>query len=215
MLPLAENLLHLILEYQFEGRYVNMVIMLFGITNVGKTVTGEKLAAKLNYSFFDLDEEIKKRFQMTLENFLKENPYPYERHKIKGKILKDLLNEHKDNMVIAVSPIYYARFFNSLIDLEQVIAIELQDSEEHIFERLVFSDENDNVYQDDTYKEEHKDYYIKDIHEDIVYARKLFKKIENKYFINNRSVDQVVDELIVMIQGIMMSQSCQNSSPRA
>jgi len=41
-------------------------------------------------------------------------------------------------MIIAVSPIYNARNFNSLIDLEQVIAIELQDSEEHIFERLVF-----------------------------------------------------------------------------
>ena len=105
-------------------------------------------------------------------------------------------------MVIAVSPIYNARNFNSLLDLEQVIAIELQDSEEHIFERLVFSDEKDNVYKDDAYKEEHKDYYIKDIHEDIVFARGVFKKIENKYFINNRSVDQVVDELMVIIQNI-------------
>lgn len=39
-----------------------MIIMLFGISNVGKTVTGEMLAKKLNYSFLDLDEEIKKRF---------------------------------------------------------------------------------------------------------------------------------------------------------
>ena len=77
-----------------------MVIMLFGISNVGKTVTGEKLAEKLKYTFLDLDEEIKKRFQMTLENFMKENPYPHERYKIKGKILKDLLNEYKGNMVI-------------------------------------------------------------------------------------------------------------------
>lgn len=37
-----------------------MLIMLFGIVNVGKTVTGEKLAEKLNYTFLDLDEEIKK-----------------------------------------------------------------------------------------------------------------------------------------------------------
>ncbi len=182
-----------------------MVIMLFGISNVGKTVTGEKLAEKLKYSFLDLDEEIKKRFQITLEKFMHDYPYPHERYRIKGKILRDLLNEYKDNRVIAVSPIYNARNFNSLIDLEQVIAIELQDTEEHIFERLVFSDENDNVYQDAVYKEQHKDYYIQDIHEDIVYARRTFKKIENKYFINNRSVDQVVDELIVMIQNISMN----------
>ncbi len=179
-----------------------MVIMLFGVSNVGKTVTGEKLAEKLNYSFIDIDEEIKKRFQTTLEKFMQEHPFSYERGQIKGKLLKDLLKEYKDNIVIAVSPIYYARFFNSLINLENVIAIELQDSEEHIFERLVFSDENDNVYKDDEYKEEHKEYYINDIHEDIVYVRNVFKKIKNKYFINNRSVDQVVDELMAIIQGI-------------
>ncbi|MBB2183605.1 hypothetical protein H0486_12045 [Lachnospiraceae bacterium MD1] len=81
-------------------------------------------------------------------------------------------------MVIAVSPIYNARNFNSLIDLEQVIAIELQDSEEHIFQRLFFFDENDNIYKEDEYKEQHKDYYIQDIHENIVYARRILKKSE-------------------------------------
>jgi len=179
--------------------------MLFGVTNVGKTVTGEKLAKKLNYLFLDMDEEIKKRFHTTLEKFIQENPFPHERDQIKGKLLKSLLNEYKDNVVIAVSPFFYARNFNSLLDLEQVIAIELQDSEEHIFERLIFSDENDNVYKDDEYKEEHKDHYIKEIHEDIVYARRVYKKIENKYFINNRPVDQVVDELMVIIQNVSMN----------
>ncbi|WP_366924328.1 hypothetical protein MFMK1_001293 [Metallumcola ferriviriculae] len=182
-----------------------MIIMLFGISNVGKTVTGGKLAERLKYSFFDLDEEIKRKFQITLEKFMQDYPYSYERHKIKGKILKDLVNKYKDNMVIAVSPIYYARNFNSLLDLEQVIAIELQDSEEHIFERMVFSDENDNIYKDDAYKEAHKDYYIRDIHEDIVYAKRVFKKVDNKYFIDNRSVDQVVDELIVVIHNITVN----------
>lgn len=176
--------------------------MLFGISNVGKTVTGEKLAEKLNYTFIDMDREIKKRFQMSLEEFMQKYPYAFERSKVKGKVLKDLIEEYKDNIVIAVSPIWYARNFNYLLDLERVIAIELQDSEENIFERLVFSDKDDNVYKDDEYKEQHKDYYIKDIHEDIVYTRKVFKKIKNKYFINNRPVDQVVDDLLIIIQNI-------------
>ena len=184
-----------------------MVILLFGISNVGKTVTGEKLAEKLGYSFLDLDEEIKKRLQTTLERFMHDNPYHHERYIIKGKILRDLIDEYKENVVIAVSPIYYARNFNSLLDLEQVIAIELQDAEEHIFQRLVFSDEEDNVYKDDEYKNLHKDYYIKDIHEDIIYARRAFQKIKNKYFINNRSVNQVVDDLIVMIKNKSMEKT--------
>jgi shikimate kinase len=180
-----------------------MVILLFGITNVGKTVTGAKLAEKLNYTFYDMDEVIKKKFQTTLEKFMKDNPYTYERGRLKGKILSDIINESTGNIVIAVSPIWYARFFNRLLDLDRVIAIELQDSEEHIFQRLVFSDEEDNVYIDDEYKEQHKEYYIKDIHEDIMYAKKIFNKIKNKYFMNNQSVDQVVDGLIVMIHNIL------------
>ncbi|QAT40676.1 hypothetical protein [Clostridium sp. JN-9] len=151
-----------------------------------------------------MDEEIKKRLHTTLERFIHDYPYSDERCKIKGKILGDLLEEYKENIVIAVSPIYYARNFNFLLDLEQVIAIELQDTEEHIFQRLVFTDDEDNICKDDIYKSLHKDYYIKEIHEDIVYARKTFKKIENKYFINNQSVDQVVDDLIVMIKNISM-----------
>ncbi|MBB2183606.1 hypothetical protein H0486_12050 [Lachnospiraceae bacterium MD1] len=44
-----------------------MIIMLFGVSYVGKTVIGEKFAKRLRYSFCDLDDEIKKRFQMSLE----------------------------------------------------------------------------------------------------------------------------------------------------
>ncbi len=55
-----------------------MIIMLFGVSNVEKTVTGAKLAEKLKYSFFDLDEEIKHRFQLTLEEFMRKNPWPQE-----------------------------------------------------------------------------------------------------------------------------------------
>lgn len=179
-----------------------MVIMLFGISNVGKTVTGQKLAEKLRYSFLDLDEEIKKRFQTTLEQFMKDNPFSYERGKIKGAILGDLISKNEHDMVIAVSPIFYARHFNRLIDKEQVIAIELQDSEEHIFERLIFSDENDNEYEDNEYKEKHREPFIKDIHEDIIFSKRLFKKIKNKYFINNSPVEKVVDDLIILIKNI-------------
>lgn len=178
-----------------------MIILLFGASNVGKSVTAEKLAEKLKYTFFDLDDEIKKSLQTTLEKFMGQYPFPHERFKMKGNILKNLIMEHKDDMVIAVSPIYYARNFNSLLDLENVIGIELQDSEEHIFERLIFSDENDEIYKDDEYKNLHKEYYMKEIHKDIMYIKRPYKKIKNKYFIDNRPVEQVATQLFDMIQG--------------
>lgn len=36
-----------------------MTILLFGISNVGKSITGELLAKQLGYHFYDLDEEVK------------------------------------------------------------------------------------------------------------------------------------------------------------
>ena len=47
-----------------------MKILLFGISNVGKTTIGTMLAKQLGYSFYDLDEEVKKEFKMTLEEFV-------------------------------------------------------------------------------------------------------------------------------------------------
>lgn len=81
-----------------------MVILLFGVSNVGKTVTGKKLAEKLGCYFLDLDEEIKKKFQTTLEKFMKDNPFSYKRGKIKGEVLRDLINKNqsKNDIVIAV-----------------------------------------------------------------------------------------------------------------
>lgn len=41
----------------------NMIILLFGISNVGKTETGKLLAKRLGYDFKDLDEEVKKYYK--------------------------------------------------------------------------------------------------------------------------------------------------------
>ena len=40
-----------------------------------------------------------------------------------------------------------------------------------------------------------QDYYIRDIHQDIVYVRRIFKKIQWKYFVDNKSIDQAAEEL--------------------
>ncbi len=37
-----------------------MNILLFGVSNVGKSVTGKLLAQRLEYDFYDLDDEVKK-----------------------------------------------------------------------------------------------------------------------------------------------------------
>ena len=47
-----------------------MKILLFGVSNVGKSTVGKLLAERLGFDFFDLDEEIKRRMEMSLEEFV-------------------------------------------------------------------------------------------------------------------------------------------------
>lgn len=60
----------------------------------------------------------------------------------------------------------------------------------------MFSDENDNVYRDDVYKNAHKEYYLREIREDIVWYGSVYSVISNKYHINNEPPDVVVEGLI-------------------
>jgi shikimate kinase len=48
-----------------------MNILLFGVSNVGKTCTGKALADRLGFEFYDLDEEVMKHYSMSLEKFVK------------------------------------------------------------------------------------------------------------------------------------------------
>ena len=174
-----------------------MKILLFGISNVGKTTIGKILAEKLNYKFSDLDEEIKIKMNMTLTQFQDKYPFQYERHKVMGKILNEVSDEN--NIVIAVTPIYYSRNFNYLLKEPNVIAFELQDSPKNIFDRLIFSDELDNIYVDNEYKNAHKDHYLNDIKKDITYYKRSFNKIENKYNIDGQNAEFVAEQLCKMI----------------
>ena len=42
-----------------------MMIVLFGVSNVGKTTTARNLAKLLEYQFVDVDESSRKRYEIT------------------------------------------------------------------------------------------------------------------------------------------------------
>ena len=73
----------------------------------------------------------------------------------------------------------------------------LQDEPENIFSRLIFTDENGQVYADSgEYREKHKKHYLREIKKDITYYKKPFSRIENKFWIGNDSPDVMADRLI-------------------
>ena len=88
-----------------------MKILLFGISNVGKTTIGTILAKELEYSFYDLDEEVKKEFQMTLEEFVHTENLRWRDQK-RGRIIKKIISK-EENMVFVISPISYTDNFGN------------------------------------------------------------------------------------------------------
>ena len=138
-----------------------MKILLFGVSNVGKTTIGTMLAKQLGYSYYDLDEEIKKEFQITLEEFVHTENLRWRDQK-RGRIIKKILT-HEENMVFVISPISYTDNFGKRIIEDDILPIELVDTPANIFGRLVFSNTDDTIYKDDDYKNQHRDYYMADI----------------------------------------------------
>lgn len=171
-----------------------MNILLFGISNVGKTVTGKLIADKLNIDFYDLDDEIKKKYNCTLEEFVTTGSLQ-ERDKKRCRLLRTLV-KLPGSKVIAVTPLSYAGPIVPIINSKDVFSIELLDTPEHIFDRLVFSDENDVIYSDDEYKNEHKEHYLNELQEDLIWYGSVYKNITNKFFVNAKLPEEVATEII-------------------
>ncbi len=176
-----------------------MKILLFGISNVGKSTIGKLLSKKIGYDFDDLDEEIKKQYGK-IDNFKLEYPFDYERHKRRGDILRKIIDKYVDNVVIAVSVINYSRFINDIIKDKDILAIQIQDKPENILKRLVYADEEDKIYPINISNIEEQEYYLKDIKKDIAYYKKIYGKIENKFDINGKLPEEATKELIKFIK---------------
>lgn len=172
-----------------------MIILLFGVSNVGKTTTGELLAQRLGYDFYDLDEEIKKHCNTTLEDFVSTGTLR-ERDELRCKLINSIV-ARQGTSVIAITPLSHIQTIQPLFSSAGIFSIELIDSAENIFERLVFSDENDNVYKDDDYKNEHRDYYLSEIRKDIEWYGSIYTVIKHQFHMSGMLPADVTNALIM------------------
>jgi len=173
-----------------------MKILLFGVSNVGKTTVGKLLSEKLAVGFYDLDQEIKTHLGMTLEEFVNTSDLHWRDQK-RGSMIKRIIS-FDENLVLSVTPISYIDNFKTRIAADDILMIELYDTPENIFSRLVFSDVNDNVYEDVEYKEAHRDHYLKEIRSDLDWYGKVFHQlgIRNRVFVNNDPPEKVAQRII-------------------
>jgi hypothetical protein len=106
------------------------------------------------------------------------------------------ITQTQANKVLAVAPLSHIEGIRHLFLSNETLAIELRDSVQHIFDRLVFSDENDHVYKDDEYKNKHRAFYISEIKEDISWYGRIYAEIKNKFDMGGNTPEAVVDKII-------------------
>lgn len=174
-----------------------MKILLFGISCVGKSTVGKILSEKIKYDFYDMDEETSKYCDMSIEEFIEKYKSKTFRDEIREDILYNLIENNESNIVVAMTPMLYSDYINSVITYDDIIAVELQDTVENILERLIFTDEQGRIYPDnDEYKNKYKKHYFNEIKEDIEFYKSSFIEIENKLLINGKKANEVANLII-------------------
>ena len=98
----------------------------------------------------------------------------------------DIINKENGNFIMAVSPIFSAPVIENIL-FTNTISIEIIDTPEAIYDRLIF----EGVDASD-YKEKNKEHYMREIRWDQTASYNLFKNIP-KVNINNHGINESVD----------------------
>lgn len=162
-----------------------MKLLIWGVSNVGKTTIGRELSKRLNCKFYDIDDEIIKIYG-SIDNFQEIYPNCYDRFDEKEEIMWDIINKEKEDFIMVVSPIFSISVVAYLLSTNTT-SIEIIDTPEAIYDRLIF--DGDDALE---YKEKHKEYYMSEIKWDQTASYDLFANIP-KVNINNHNIKDSVD----------------------
>lgn len=123
-----------------------MKILLFGPECMGKGVIGELLARRLGIPFFDLDDQIGKKYGISMEEFEK-TVSPGERDRKRGVMIRKLMRKN-ENLVLSVTPLTDPEFFKEKLYGPDVLSLELFDLPQNIYSRFGVADEDGKDFED-------------------------------------------------------------------
>ena len=177
-----------------------MRIYIVGVSCVGKSTVGMLLAEKFGYDFVDFDRYVERRLGNSIERIKNTcfSEYGY-RDKVKH-LLAEILNDYKDNIVIAMPPGgLFRQYLNILKKHPNVMTVALKDSAENIMKRLIFTDEDSNLIEEEIIDENNYGIYLKEVKEDIEYFRDTHRKAKIQCHINGMDAKQAADYLAKLL----------------
>lgn len=153
-----------------------MRIFLTGVSCVGKTTTGTRLAVLLDCEFFDLDTEIEIFFGTSIERLQKKFLTSYSFRIEASKALKHLLacNDSK-NSIIALPPSGLMDSYWRIVKKAGGIIVVLHDEPKNILNRITFYD-IDSKLIDKKLSDRERHLYLKEIKKDITYYGKSYRR---------------------------------------
>ena len=186
-----------------------MRIYLVGVTCVGKTTVGALLAERLGYEFVDFDEETKREFEVPLlelhNRYLSNKGY----RDATKPLLERILAEHSEDVVIAMPPGGLFREYKAVLDRNHpdVITVWMKDRAENIFDRLIFTDDYDNLITEPVINEDNAAWYLNDVRADINYYRRTHSQAAVHFDIGGRNAEQAAKALAELLSHALRSSS--------
>ena len=180
-----------------------MRIFLTGVSCVGKTTIGGKLAALLGYRFFDLDKEIEAFFGQPLERLQAKYLTPHTFRKNASEALKHILaQQHSKASVIALPPSGLMDSYNRVIKRTQGTVVVLKDDPENILARITFYDADSRLIEK-RLTEDEKRYYLREIKKDVTYFGRTYKKADITVDISGLGADESAAEVKKALEPVL------------
>ena len=175
-----------------------MKIYLIGVSCVGKTTIGKMLAEKMDYSFFDIDEEIEKYNHKPIER-IQDECWGMMKFREMGSKVLDFVFSKKGNAVIAATPAglkhSYLQVYKKYKKTGEVISIHIIDKPENILNRLTFYDK-DSIPIEIDLDEIKKKLYLKEIIKDYNHFKDSFQRADLQIDINEINLEDIPDLII-------------------
>ena len=151
-------------------------ILITGVSCVGKSTIGRRLAEILDYAFYDLDFELERHFHMPISRLKALSLTGYSFRQKASRVLGRILHENCDrNLIVALPPSGLRDWYWKVIKKHGAIVIALSDFAENILQRIVFYDDDSNRIEKEL-DERERALYLREIRKDIAYFRRFHGK---------------------------------------
>jgi len=176
-----------------------MRIFLTGVSCVGKTTVGAKLATLLSRPFFDLDHEIESFFSMPIERLQGQCLTMYAFRQEAAKALTHLLKrEESGEAVIALPPSGLMDNYWRVVKRAKGTIVVLTDDAANILKRITFYDKDSNPIAKHVTEKE-KPLYLKEIEKAITYFNRTYKRADIAVHLSGLGPEQAAKKVKEML----------------